>query len=44
LVKDKTLYLLRLLTGVVWLIDRRLPLPATRTLSGFIVVAARKPA
>jgi SAM-dependent methyltransferase len=44
LIKERMLYLLRLLTGVVWLIDRRLPLPPTRTLSGFIVVAGRKPA
>jgi SAM-dependent methyltransferase len=42
-IKERLLYLLRLLTGVVWLVDRRLPLPTTRALSGFILVAGRRP-
>ena len=43
-IKRGVLYALRLLTGAVWWLDARLgPLPATRLLSGFIVVAAERP-
>jgi 2-polyprenyl-3-methyl-5-hydroxy-6-metoxy-1,4-benzoquinol methylase len=41
-IKERVLYGLRLLTGAVWWIDRRIPLPATRLFSGFVIVAARK--
>jgi 2-polyprenyl-3-methyl-5-hydroxy-6-metoxy-1,4-benzoquinol methylase len=42
-VKEKLLYILRLFTGCVWWLDRHVTLPATRAMSGFIVVGARKP-
>jgi SAM-dependent methyltransferase len=42
-VKASILYWLRLLSGAVWWVDRRLRLPDTRLLSGFVMVAARKP-
>ena len=42
--KQRIMYGLRLLSGAVWLVDRRLPLPPTKALSGFVIVAARKPA
>ena len=41
--KKRILYGLRLLTGAMWWIDRRIRLPVTRLLSGFVIVAARKP-
>lgn len=43
-VKEYILYSLRLLTGCVWWLDRRLRLPSPRWTSGFVMVAARKPA
>jgi SAM-dependent methyltransferase len=42
-VKQKVLYGLRLFTGCMWWVDRHVPLPATRALSGSIIVGARKP-
>jgi 2-polyprenyl-3-methyl-5-hydroxy-6-metoxy-1,4-benzoquinol methylase len=42
-VQERVLYLLRLLTGCVWWLDRRLNLPAPRWTSGFVLVAARLP-
>jgi SAM-dependent methyltransferase len=42
-VKERILYGLRLFSGATWWIDRRVALPATRLLSGFVMVAARKP-
>jgi SAM-dependent methyltransferase len=42
-VQERVLYLLRLLTGSVWWLDRRLNLPALRWTSGFVMVAARLP-
>jgi SAM-dependent methyltransferase len=42
-IKTRILHGLRLLTAVTWWIDRRIPLPATRLLGGFSIVAARKP-
>jgi SAM-dependent methyltransferase len=43
-IKERILYGLRLLTGAVWWLDRRVSLPVTRLFSGFVIVAARKPA
>jgi SAM-dependent methyltransferase len=43
-VQERVLYLLRLFTGCVWWLDRRLSLPAPRWTSGFVLVAARRPA
>jgi SAM-dependent methyltransferase len=42
-VKEKMLYGLRLFTGCMWYLERRVPLPKTRALSGHIIVGARKP-
>lgn len=44
-VKDRLLYALRLLSGCIWWVDRRVgPLSPGRLTSGFVIVAARKPA
>jgi SAM-dependent methyltransferase len=42
--RERVLYFLRLLTGCVWWLDRRIKLPALRWTSGFVLVAARLPA
>jgi SAM-dependent methyltransferase len=42
-IKEKLLYGLRLFTGCVWWLDRRVTLPVTRAMSGYIIVGARKP-
>lgn len=43
-IKDRVLYPLRLFSGAVWWLDRRIgPLPAGRFFSGFVITAARKP-
>jgi glycosyltransferase involved in cell wall biosynthesis/cyclopropane fatty-acyl-phospholipid synthase-like methyltransferase len=45
LIKDWSLYLLRLMSGVIWWFDRRLgPVRPGRLTSGFVIVIARKPA
>ena len=42
--KDKALYVLRLLSGCIWWVDRRFgPLRPGRLTSGFVVTAARRP-
>ena len=44
-VKDRILYMLRLLTGCLWWLDRRVgPMTPGRLTGGFIMVVARKPA
>jgi 2-polyprenyl-3-methyl-5-hydroxy-6-metoxy-1,4-benzoquinol methylase len=42
-IKERVLYGLRLFTGCVWWLDRRVALPALKSLSGSVIVAARKP-
>lgn len=43
MVKQRFMYALRLLSGCIWWVDRRLgPLPTGRLTSGFIIVAAQK--
>ncbi|CAN5783385.1 hypothetical protein BH24ACI5_BH24ACI5_03140 [soil metagenome] len=44
-IKDRLLYALRLLTGCLWWLDRRIgPLRPGRVTGGFVVAAARRPA
>ena len=43
--KEQALFALRLLSGLVWWVDRRIgPLRPGRMTSGFVMVMARKPA
>jgi 2-polyprenyl-3-methyl-5-hydroxy-6-metoxy-1,4-benzoquinol methylase len=42
--KEKALFVLRLVSGCIWWLDRRIgPLPTGRRTSGFVIVMARRP-